>query len=256
MLPDNDGDGRAKTVERAFEILEYLKRKDGSTLDELAEQFGKSKSTVHRYVTTLAYLGYVVKENNSYYPSVRFLGIAEYARNRIPGYPLIEKKVDDLAEETGERVEFFVEEQGKAIYVYRSTGETAVKSETAIGDEVYLHSAAGGKAILTHFSQERINRIIEYHGLPALTDATIIDKEKLLEELQIIQENGYSVNNEETTEGLRAVAVPILGQHNRVIGALSISGPSHRMKGEWFEAELPNLLLGISNELELNISRL
>jgi IclR family acetate operon transcriptional repressor len=34
---------------------------------------------------------------------------------------------------------------------------------------------------------------------------------------------------------------------------LSVSGPIHRLKGEWFEKEIPDLLLGTANELELNI---
>jgi DNA-binding IclR family transcriptional regulator len=37
------------------------------------------------------------------------------------------------------------------------------------------------------------------------------------------------------------------------MGALSVSGPAHRMKGEWFESEIPDLLLGSTNELELNL---
>ncbi|SDR07080.1 hypothetical protein SAMN05216278_3461 [Halopelagius longus] len=39
----------------------------------------------------------------------------------------------------------------------------------------------------------------------------------------------------------------------KVGGGMSVSGPSHRLKGEWFEEELPDFLLGAANELELNI---
>lgn len=38
-----------------------------------------------------------------------------------------------------------------------------------------------------------------------------------------------------------------------VVGALRVSGPTHRFRGEWFEEELPDMLLGVANELELEI---
>jgi len=72
--------------------------------------------------------------------------------------------------------------------------------------------------------------------------------------LETIKERGFSVNDQENLEGLKAIGAPIPGTDERVIGALSVSGPTHRMKDEYFEVELPDLLLGVVNELELNIA--
>jgi DNA-binding IclR family transcriptional regulator len=117
-----------------------------------------------------------------------------------------------------------------------------------------LHSVAAGKSILAHMSEEDVWQIIEDRGLPKITENTITDSETLFEELEMIREQGYSVNDQENLDGLKAIGAPILGADGQVIGALSVSGPTHRMKGEYFESELPDLLLGVVNELELNIA--
>lgn len=244
---------RSKTVVNAFQILEHLRERDGATLTELSDAFGKAKSTVHRYVSTLEHLGYVVREDGVYYPSLQFLDFAEYARNRKPAYVLAKQKVEELAAETEERVQFLVEEHGKGVYVYRSTGSHAVRTDPGIGKTVHLHTIAAGKAILAHLPRRRVEAILDRHGLPARTEHTITDREVLFEALTEIRECGYSLNRQESVEGLHAVGVPIVGPTDRAIGALSISGPSHRMKGEWFERELPDHLLGLSNEIELNV---
>jgi len=38
------------------------------------------------------------------------------------------------------------------------------------------------------------------------------------------------------------------------IGAISISGPSNRVKGSLLEEEFPDLLLGSTNEIEINLN--
>lgn len=94
--------------------------------------------------------------------------------------------------------------------------------------------------------------IIDEQGLPALTENTITEVDKLLDELDKIEETSISYNRQENTEGLHAVAVPVNGPDG-VFGALGVSGPAHRMRGARFESEIPDLLLGSSNELELRI---
>ena len=70
--------------------------------------------------------------------------------------------------------------------------------------------------------------------LPKFTEKTITSWEKLLEELQKIRQEGYAVDDEELELGLTCVAAPILGKDGEAIAALSISGPTARVKSEKF----------------------
>lgn len=69
-----------------------------------------------------------------------------------------------------------------------------------------------------------------------------------------IRERGYVFNEGENIVGLNAVGTALIADDGKVIGALSISGPTHWMTGKWTREELPDLLLGMANELELNIT--
>lgn len=241
------------TTGKVFAILEQLKETDGARVSELAEELGYAKSTVHRHLATLEHYEYVIKEGDTYNIGLRFIDFGEYAKSRKKAYVMAAKKVGELADETDERAQFLVEEHGHAVYVHRGIGKHAVQTDPGVGKRVPLHATAAGKAIFAHLPEPRITRILENKGLPALTEQTITDEDDLRAEFETIRERGYSINSQENITGLRAIGVPIMASNDTVIGALSVSGPTQRMKGAWFEQDLPELLLGTANELQLNI---
>jgi DNA-binding IclR family transcriptional regulator len=241
------------SVETLFDITEHISETEGQTLSQISENLDYAKSTLHRHLTTLEQRGYVVKDGG-YYVSLRFLELGQQARTRHHAYPLAHEKVNELAAETDERAQFIVEEHGKAVYVHRAFGEHAVRTDPGIGKRIPLHATSAGKSILAMMPPAKSSRIIEQTSFEKITSETITDADDLYAELKRIQERGYAFNREENLNGLHAVGAPILGPNEDVIGALSVSGPSHRLVGERVENELPSLLLGTTNELELNIS--
>jgi DNA-binding IclR family transcriptional regulator len=254
MTSTNAPENPVSTVDTTFDILEILLARNGASLTELARELGLAKSTVHRHLQTLHHRKYVVRENNSYYVSFRFLEFGKHTQNRKKGYQMAKEKVEELAIETDERAQFIIEEHGQAVYVHRETGSHAVQTDPGIGKRIPLYATSAGKAILTHLPDERVEEIFDQNGLLAMTEHTKTDREKLFEEFERIRERGYSVNKQENVEGLHAIGTPVRDGTGDILGALSVSGPTHRMNGEWFEEELPNLLLGTANELELNIA--
>lgn len=242
-----------RTTNTTFDILEELQSVDAASLSELTDRMGLAKSTVHRHLVTLQNRGYVVKENGNYHLGMRFLRLGEHARNRKK-FSLVESKVEELAEITQERAQLVVEQSGYAVFVYIAHGEHAVRTDPGVGHRVPITVGASGKSILAHSPKERIEWILDEHGLPAVTEHSITSMEELIEELELIREQGFGTNDQESMDGLRAVGVPIRGSDGYAIGGLSVSGPIRRMRGERYEEELPNLLLGVANELELNIA--
>ncbi|WP_255197799.1 IclR family transcriptional regulator [Halorarius litoreus] len=253
MGSTNASAGTVKSAVTLLTVVEGLRELDGARVTELADHLDIGKSTVHRHLSTLEAHEYVVKEGDEYHLGLRLLGLGEYVRERSPVYAMARPIVDQLAEETEERALFMTEEHGRAIYLYRGVGAHAVRTNSTTGTRRYLHTIAGGKAMLAHLPEERVDAIIDRWGLPAETENTVTDREALAAELERIRERGVAFNREECIQGLQAVAAPVLGPDGSVVGALSVSGPTHRMKGEWLEEEIPDLLLGSANELELNL---
>jgi DNA-binding IclR family transcriptional regulator len=245
---------RVKTAETLFDIVETIRELDGGNISEIADELGLANSTVHRHVRTLEDLAYLVNESGEYHIGLKFLGMGVYARHRKSAYKMVKPKIQELAEQTKETVQFVVEEHGDVIYVHRELGERGVKTpKSGVGKRIELHSAAAGKALLAQFPDEQVDRIIEMKGLPELTENTITDRDKLFENLESIRKRGYAFNREENTLGVNAVGAAATDQQANPVGAISISGPAHRMKGDWYEQELPDQLLTVVNEFEINI---
>lgn len=247
-----DGDA-VKSVETAFAVVETLYELDGAGVSAVATELDMAKSTIHKHLQTLTNAGYIVREGDQYHVGLRFLELGEFARSRKEGYTISRAKVKELAEETQERAQFIVEEHGYGVYLYREVGERAVHTDPGIGKGIPLHSTAAGKTILANLPEERVERIIETRGLEAVTENTITDREALFSELATIRERGYAFNLEENVPGLHAVGVAVTPNETDVCGALSVSGPSHRLRDDLLRTEIPRLLLGTVNELELNL---
>jgi DNA-binding IclR family transcriptional regulator len=247
-------DRPVETVERAVEIVAYCKRNGPFGVAELARDLDCAKSTVHRHCRTLEANGLLVREGDDYRLGVRFLDFGVVARDRSTLYREAQPKVDELADETEEKIWCTVEEHGRSVHIYGARGNHSVRTDARVGTRNYLHQHAAGKAILAKLPPERVDEILDVHGLPARTAHTITDPDRLREDLAEIRERGHAFNFEESVEGLHAVGAPVTDPDGVAIGAISISGPANRLAGDRLREELPSLLAGIVNEITINLA--
>lgn len=240
-----------RSVRIACELLETLQQVGGAGITELANETNYSKSTIHRQMSTLLEQEYVIKKGTSYQLSLRYLDISHHVSSQIENYDVIKKEVKTLAKETGEVAQFATEEHGRIVYLYKSKGERGVETSSHIGTREYLHSTSLGKSILSQMSQDRVNEILARRGLPKKTKNTITTREALFDELEEIRERGFAFDREENVMGLHCVAAPVI-EDGIILGAVSLSGPSSRIKGDRYETELPEIVTRTANIIQLN----
>jgi DNA-binding IclR family transcriptional regulator len=241
-----------KSADRAFKMVEHLKSGGSKTVTELSEELDMPKSTVQVYLNTLYQHRFVTKSEGRYRLGLRFL---EYGISRLRDvmiYPEVRRKVEELAETTGELAASFVEEDGRAVYIYGVEGERSIRTDLAVGDQTALHCTASGKAIMAHLPDQQVDTVIHDEELERKTEHTITDPDELRTELQLIREQGYATSDEESVVGMRAVAAPII-LDDRVRGSLSLAGPANRFVGARFDTEVPEAVTGSANELELRL---
>ena len=90
--------------------------------------------------------------------------------------------------------------------------------------------------------------------LPAKMKNSITDAGELREELTVKRDGDYAINDEDGLEGLRCVSAPIR-QNGNVLGAISISAPTNRLKDEQLEQTIPDKVVSAANVIELNSTR-
>ena len=241
----NDTKENAATIgstETSFAIIEQLRDENGTSVTELAETLGVSKSTVHNHLQTLRQLGYVITEDGQYRLGLRFLGLGDRARERHGIYHVAKSEADSLVGAVGERVQVMVEEDGVGIYIYQSLADQAIRTDSHIGTVINLHATSVGKAYLAALPDEQRAEVLDRMDLTAQTPKTLTDRATLESELDEIADRGYALNDEERTVGMRAVGAPIRSDDDRVLGAISVSGPTTRMTGTWFREEVPDMV--------------
>lgn len=253
MNRSDDANNTLKTGRIQLQIIQTIHENETVRLTDIADSVGIGMSTVHRHVTTLEEMGFVVKTGDGVKLSTEFLRLGTDIRYGFTGAEVAEEVLGNLAATTDERVNFFIEEFGYSVCIHRKVGDRGVIAETQIGSRFPMHATAAGKAMLAKMSDERVREIIDRRGLERFTSNTITSAEALFDELATIDESGIAYNDEENITNLRSIGVPVTGVDQEVVGAITISGPTHRLSEDRIDDELKAELLGSANEIELRI---
>lgn len=251
---DHEAKHPVATSRKTIRILESLKERDGARVTELADALAMNKSTVHNHLSTLEAEELVVRDGPRYRIGLRFLDFGGYARSRMGLYPVAESEVERLSEQTGELASLMTEQYGWGVYLLRSKGSQAVDLDIHAGSHCPLHQSALGKAIMAYLPDDRTREIIDRRGLDPATPATITDRDELFEELETVRDRGFAVDDEEMLNGLRCVGAPITTADGTVVGSISVSAPTSRMRENRFTDEIPDLVRSAANVIELNIN--
>jgi len=243
-MPDDQGteSGTVGATETSFAIIEQLRDADGASVTEVAEALDFSKSTVHNHLRTLIDLGYVVREDSTYFLGLEFLDLGNAARGRQGLYEVSKHEVDDLVSTVNEHGYVMSEERGRGVYIYQAKTERAVQTDSHIGTTVDLHATAVGKAYLAHLDRDRREALLDRLELSPRTESTFTDVDRFRDELTTVREQGFAFNDEERFVGMRAVGAPILGPDDEVLAAISVAGPTTRMTGDRYRSELPDMV--------------
>lgn len=135
----------------------------------------------------------------------------------------------ELSEITGETSFLATYNSGETVYLYKIEGSRSISIRAELGMRRPVHCTAVGKAILSTYSREEVDRIIQEKGMTQYTPNTIVDLEQFHEELRNIRIAGYAMDREEIEVGLTCYAVPIYNYTGRSVGTISLGGPASRM---------------------------
>jgi len=247
MIPETPT-REVQSVRTAFRVVATIQEQDGATLHELSERLDIAKSTVHNYLGTLQSLGYVVEEDGSYRLGLRFLTHGMAARNGVAPREAVTAVLPAIADEVARPAWWVVEEFGRGLFVERAVPDDASETYGRVGKRSYLHTHAPGKAILATLPPADVRRIVERHGLPALTGKTTTDAERLQAELETIREQEYAVSEGEAALCVQSVGVAFRARET--VHALGVFGYSGDFSRNTLEDDVPSLLRDAVADIE------
>jgi DNA-binding IclR family transcriptional regulator len=230
--------GGVQSVSRAVRALELIAQEGELGVTDLGRGLGVHKATASRLAATLAAGGLIERDpvTDRYrlgFGLIRLVGAAMASIDLVrTAHPVLE----ELADRTRETVNIGVLSGDGVVYLDQVSSAHLVATTNWVGRRTPLHCSSSGKVFLAHMPEAERQRILD-RPLEAVTRHTVTDPERLLRQLKEIRVRGYATIQDELEEGLNAVAAPIRQSNGEVAAALSVSGPSFRVRS----IDLPRL---------------
>ena len=223
----------SQSLERGLAILSAFR--SGRPLlgiSELAREVGLSRSTAHRYIATLAGLGYLQQDptTRKYRLGPRVLDLGFSAINSMDVRELAAPHLQALSDETGHTVNMAVLDGADVVYIERCRtsrqGQRDIDLNLHVGSRLPAYCTSMGKVLLASLSPDRLAEVLDSMQFVQRGPNTLTDRAALLGELDRVRTNGLAVNNEELAYGLRSIAAPVRSQTGEVVAAINLA--AHR----------------------------
>jgi len=221
-----------QSLERALTILNKLSEyPDGIQITRLAEQVGLTKGTLHRLLSTLSNMNYVMKdeETDKYKLGLQVLFLSRNLLNQSNIVTIAKPFLEKLVQEVNETVHLCIEDHGEVIYIDKIESNQTIRMYSRIGSRAPMYCTAVGKILLSDMSPDKFEDIVSNITFIPKTPTTITSKEELIKEIETVKVQGYALDNAENEEVLRCIASPIYDHKGKIVASFSISGPNNRV---------------------------
>jgi IclR family transcriptional regulator, KDG regulon repressor len=228
MGDEGPGDG---TVGKALDVLDMVAMAGRPMrFSELLAAGPYPKATMYRFLQTLTNQGMLAydPDRQSYALGVRLVRLAHAAWAQSSLAPIARPWIDALSSEVGETIHLAQMDQAQVLYVDKRHATRAVEMFSQAGKVGPAYCTGVGKAMLAFLPADVQDRAISRQSFHRFTPTTVCTPIALLAELQVIRRRGYALDNEEHEPGIICVALPILSQTGRVMGALSVTSTTSR----------------------------
>ncbi|MEO7145717.1 MAG: IclR family transcriptional regulator, partial [Bryobacteraceae bacterium] len=221
-------------LHKTLDVLEAIKGQDaGMGLAELSRHLRIPKPTVYRILVTLETRGYLDRRpDGSFRMSEKMFNLRRDTSLEEALRRAARPQLEALVARCKETVNLGAFDGGEVVVIETVESPQSVRMVSKVGNRRALHSSALGKVLLSAMTDQEIRRLIQLKGLPKFTPKTLVTRAALLEEIRIVREQEFAVDDRENELEGRCIAAPIRGPQNRVAGAMSISVPVFRMDVE------------------------
>jgi IclR family acetate operon transcriptional repressor len=218
---------RLNSVDRALDALELLAAAgpDGMTLTELTDRLAVSKSSAFALLHTLIARGYVADSGSRlsrrYRLGMTLAKLGDAASDSSPLLGLALPVMRQVTDSTGLTTRLVVPDGPYAVVAGRVDAPGTVRFASYLGQREYPHCTSAGKALLSALPLERARELAIEAGMPERTPRTITDPDALARDLELSAGRGYTIDDEEDSEGVFCVGAAVYDRTGGCVAAIS-----------------------------------
>ena len=231
------------SVDRALRLLIALRREGSLRVSDAADEIGAARSTAHRLLAMLRYHGFVVQGADRIYRPGPMLTGGGQAPDAAA---IVRERLETLQADVNETVTFVILTGPNIRFTESIEGAHMLRAAPVVGAAMPAYFTAGGRAILAELTDARALRLF-----PRLDDA---GRRHFLEHLHQTRIRGYSINVQESEDGLTAIGACARRSDGRVLGAVCIAVPSIRYPRDTIR-EFSAMLLQTTSAIRADLER-
>lgn len=232
------------SLSNAIDLLKTFNEKDYELgISELSKRLGVAKSTVHRMASTLVMGGMLEKNptNDKYRLGLALFGLGSLVRRRLNVSNDARPILMDLRARLNETVLLAVLDGLDMLYLFHFECTHAVRMRSDIGVRKQALCTGEGQVMIAFQCAKDVEAALAA-GLESRTSYTITDVDRMREKLQLIRQQGYVVEDQESEVGMRCIAAPIFNSEGIVVASAGLAGPIHRMGDDEIKAYIPHVV--------------
>ncbi len=220
-----------QSLDRGLQILFILSENRSKGVTELAEDLQVNKSTVFRLLETMEARGLIQQDERTakYRLGIGLLQLSNGLMRNLDIISISRPIMNQLMNSTKESVHLCTFSSDKVYVVDQVKSNYPMKVSATIGQDEPIYCSSVGKCILANLPDEKKDKLMNEIDFIPFTENTIKTKESLIEELSKIKAEGYAIDDEELSLGVRCLAAPIFNHRGDAKYSIGISGPSLRI---------------------------
>ena len=226
------------SVAKAFQILNVLSQGSREmTATDVAQSLNTNLPTVHRFLVTLEEIGAVSRTAQGRFQlGLMLANLGGKVESNKLLIEHVQPHLNALALEFREVALCAVRSGSIAINVAGALPDRSLIIGHTAGDTVPLHCSAVGKVLLAGLEPGDRDQFLRQLDLQAFTKSTLTDRRALARQVREVAERGFAVDDEESEEGLRSIAVPIRNGRGLAVAAIGVSAPVSRLQDDGLDA--------------------
>ena len=244
------GDSYVQSFARGLAVIRSFSADAPSqTMAEVAETAKLTRAGARRILHTLLSLGYVETEGRRYRLTPKVLDLGFAYLSSLPFWNRAEPYMEEFVRTVQESSSAAVLEGTEIIYVLRVPTSKIMTISLGVGSRLPAYCTSMGRVLLAALPEDELHGRLQRSRLVPNTSNTVTDIQELLRVIAGVRDQGYSLVDEELERGLISLAVPLRGQHDKVLAAINVSCQTRRMTAHGMQTELLPKLITTAREI-------